>query len=831
MKLNIKLPRLKLPGFSPGTASDTSLVRLGVAVVVAGALALGVMVLFYNYAFVAMIERGRQAQIDIVVQSLASNIETPFVATEATMDRLVSDPTLIDLMAANDASRRATQERLLANYFPGALRVRLLPPGLEEVDNKAPLQLGYACLDLLHEAERKEAPPPAEVHAFGQAQQHIDIARRIVSATGRHAVGDLLVSYPVSMNRQLLDKLKNPAGHIEIWQPAQDNKHLVIASRGTSLAGDEAVPRVLAIAGTRWQLAYWPGALISGAGSGGLWREIAVFVLLTGLFAGAVLVLMRVFAAALRGDLVSIINIVKDIGEGKVRREYPVRVADCKGTVELLTRMARELSVAPPTHSMGSGAPVLASTSLPVAAIPAAANVAVDPTIFRAYDIRGVVGQSLTPPVVFEIGRAIGSEAAARGQQGVIVARDGRLSGPELAEALTKGLRASGMNVTDVGRVPTPLLYFATHYLDSTSGVMLTGSHNPPDYNGLKIVLGGETLSGDDIQGLHARITTRNYSSGAGALQSVDVTRDYIERVTSDVRVARPMRVVVDCGNGVAGEIAPRLLRALGCEVSELYCDIDGHFPNHHPDPSRPENLRDLIKAVQEQSADVGFAFDGDGDRLGVISSGGKIIWPDRVLMLLAMDVLARHPGAEIIYDVKCSRHLDRIIREHGGKPLMWKTGHSLIKRKMRETGALLAGEMSGHTFFKERWFGFDDGLYTAARLLEVLSNDPRVTHKVFAALPDSVNTPELNVRMVEGEQHAFMQRLLAQARFEKARISTIDGLRADFEDGWGLVRASNTTPSLVLRFEADDDAGLRRIQEQFRSLLLELEPGLKLPF
>jgi phosphomannomutase/phosphoglucomutase len=272
-------------------------------------------------------------------------------------------------------------------------------------------------------------------------------------------------------------------------------------------------------------------------------------------------------------------------------------------------------------------------------------------------------------------------------------------------------------------------------------------------------------------------------------------------------------------------------LRALGCEVSELYCDIDGHFPNHHPDPSRPENLRDLIKAVQEQSADVGFAFDGDGDRLGVISSGGKIIWPDRVLMLLAMDVLSRHPGAEIIYDVKCSRHLDRIIREHGGKPLMWKTGHSLIKAKMRETGALLAGEMSGHTFFKERWFGFDDGLYTAARLLEVLSNDPRATHKVFAALPDSVNTPELNVRMAEGEQHVFMRRLLAQSHFDKARVSIIDGLRADFEDGWGLVRASNTTPSLVLRFEADDDAALRRIQEQFRSLLLDLEPSLKLPF
>ena len=829
MKHILKLPRIKLPWARLLASADMSLARTGVLLIVAGAATLALLMVFYNVAFVGIIDRGHQAQVDVVVESLKNSIETPFTLIEATMDSLVKDPLLAELMASNDMARRHVKELELQNYFPTALRVRLLSPGLEEVDNSGPVQLGYACLALLHEAELKETPPPAEVHLFGKPQQHIDIVRRILSATGRRIVGHLLVSYPVAMQQKLLDKLKNPVGHIEIWQPVQDGKHLVLAARGTAPGRDDPAPRVVDLDGTRWQLAYWPSVAASGESGGGLWRELMVYALLLALFAAAVLVLVRVLGSALRGDLVSIINLVKDLGEGKVRREYPVRVADCKGTVELLTRMAHELAVAP--QASASGAPARGES--PAAPAPAAnvAPVAVDPTIFRAYDIRGIVGKSLTPASVFEIGRAIGSEAAARGQQGMIVARDGRLSGPELSEALSKGLRAAGMNVTDVGRVPTPLLYFATHYLDSTSGVMLTGSHNPPEYNGLKIVLAGETLSGATIQALLTRIRNRDYSSGAGTLQSVDVARDYLERITSDVRVARPMRVVVDCGNGVAGELAPRLLRALGCEVSELYCEIDGNFPNHHPDPSHPENLRDLIKAVEEQQADIGLAFDGDGDRLGVISSGGKIIWPDRVLMLLAMDVLSRNPGGDIIYDVKCSRHLDRIIREHGGRPLMWKTGHSLIKAKMRETGALLAGEMSGHTFFKERWFGFDDGLYTAARLLEILSNDPRSTHKVFAALPDSVNTPELNVRMAEGEHHRFMVRLLEQAHFDKARISTIDGLRADFEDGWGLVRASNTTPCLVLRFEADDEKSLQRIQEQFRSLLLGLEPGLKLPF
>jgi phosphomannomutase/phosphoglucomutase len=455
----------------------------------------------------------------------------------------------------------------------------------------------------------------------------------------------------------------------------------------------------------------------------------------------------------------------------------------------------------------------------------------VDASIFRAYDIRGVVNRTLTAGAVRLIGRAIGSEALQRGRQSVVVGRDGRLSGAALAEALIAGLTETGCEVKDIGCVPTPVLYFATHYLDTQTGVIVTGSHNPPEYNGLKIVIDGETLSGNSIQHLRERIEDANFISGQGLVESINVVPDYIERIRSDVAVARPLKVVVDCGNGVAGGVVPWLLREIGCEVTELFCDVDGNFPNHHPDPSKTENLKDLIRTVRDLQADVGLAFDGDGDRLGVVTTEGEIVWPDRALMLFAADILERNPGGQIIYDVKCSRNLDRIIREHGGKPLMWKTGHSFIKAKIKETGALLAGEMSGHVFFKERWYGFDDGLYAAARLLEILGREDRTASAVFSALPDSVNTPEINVAMQEGEPPVFIDRLLASAHLEGAEISTIDGLRADFEDGWGLVRASNTTPVLVLRFEADNEAALTRIMEDFRRVMLQVDPGLSLPF
>jgi phosphomannomutase/phosphoglucomutase len=453
------------------------------------------------------------------------------------------------------------------------------------------------------------------------------------------------------------------------------------------------------------------------------------------------------------------------------------------------------------------------------------------PEIFKAYDVRGIVDRTLTVEAVEAIGQAIGSEAQARGKRAVCIGRDGRLSGPALAQALARGLQTSGVDVIDIGRVTTPILYFAAHHLGTGSGVMVTGSHNPPDYNGLKMMLAGETLSGVDIQNLRRRLESGDLKQGAGSISSREVGNAYLERVAGDIKLKRKMRIAVDCGNGIPGAFAPALYRKLGCDVEELFCEVDGAFPNHHPDPSQPENLRDLIAALKKGNAEIGLAFDGDGDRLGVVTKAGKVIFPDRQLMLFATDVLKRNPGAEILFDVKCTRNLAPWIRKHGGRPTMWKTGHSLIKAKMKETGALLAGEMSGHIFFKERWYGFDDGLYAGARLLEILGGVPDVG-AALDTLPDSVNTPELQIKLKEGENYALIEKLQKTARFPDAReVITIDGLRVEYADGFGLARSSNTTPVVVLRFEADDEAALKRIQADFRRILHQGAPTAKLPF
>jgi len=453
------------------------------------------------------------------------------------------------------------------------------------------------------------------------------------------------------------------------------------------------------------------------------------------------------------------------------------------------------------------------------------------PEIFKAYDIRGIVGQSLTVDIVEQIGRAIGTEALAAGDRAVVVGRDGRLSGPAIAAALMDGICAAGCDAVDIGMVPTPLTYFATHALDIGSAVSVTGSHNPPDYNGLKVMIGTHTLAAERIQDLRKRIENQEFSVGAGQRRTEDVVPEYMRRVIADIQLKRPLRVVTDCGNGVAGMAAPQLMRDIGCDVVELFSEVDGTFPNHHPDPSVADNLVPLIEAVQREEADLGVAFDGDGDRLGVITDTSQVIWPDRQMILFARDILSRNPGAKIIYDVKCTRLLPAAIEDAGGDALMWKTGHSFIKAKLRETGGAFAGEMSGHLFFKERWYGFDDALYAAARLCEVLSNDSRLPSAVFAEIPDTVNTPELRLEMREGEHHALIGKLAAEGDFSDGQICNIDGVRVDFEDGFGLARASNTTPTVILRFEADTEAALRRIQDLYRTQILALRPELTLPF
>jgi phosphomannomutase len=456
----------------------------------------------------------------------------------------------------------------------------------------------------------------------------------------------------------------------------------------------------------------------------------------------------------------------------------------------------------------------------------------IDPTVFKAYDIRGVVGKTIDEAFAEHLGRAFGSEALLAGERAVAVGRDGRLSGPGLAAAVIRGLKSTGLDVVDIGAVTTPMLYYvaatrAQH--GCSSGIQVTGSHNPKDYNGFKMVMAGRAIYGDDIQKLKARIQTETYTVGRGRSAAMDIGREYAHRITSDAKLKRPMKIVVDSGNGIPGASAPAILRALGCEVIDLYSKVDGDFPNHHPDPSKPENLEMLKSVVHATGAEVGLAFDGDGDRLGVVTAGGNIIYPDRQIMLFARDILKRRKGATIIYDVKCSQRLPVAIRQAGGKPLLWKTGHSLIKAKLKEVGAPFAGEMSGHLFFGERWYGFDDALYTAARLLEILSRE-KDPSAFLDALPTSFSTPELNVPCKEGEHHAVVAELLARVAdgrlvFAGGEVGTIDGLRVDFADGFGLIRGSNTTPVLVLRFEGHTPEALHRIEAQFMAALKAVKP------
>ena len=449
----------------------------------------------------------------------------------------------------------------------------------------------------------------------------------------------------------------------------------------------------------------------------------------------------------------------------------------------------------------------------------------ITPSIFKAYDIRGVVPSTIHADMARGLGRAFGTVALAEGQTTVAIGRDGRMSGPELVEGLMAGLQEAGIQVIDVGMVTTPMLYFAASTL-CQSGIQVTGSHNPKDYNGFKMVLAGRAIYGDEIQNLRRLMETETWVLKAGGTrQSANVTDAYVQRIVGDIKLSRPLKVVVDCGNGIAGASAPAIFRAIGCEVTELFSEVDGNFPNHHPDPSKPENLQDLIAALKSSDAELGLAFDGDGDRLGIVTKEGNTIYPDRQMMLFARDVLSRVPGGTIVYDVKCTQRMAPTIEAAGGVPLMFKTGHSLIKAKMREINAPLGGEMSGHIFFKERWYGFDDGTYAGCRLLEIVSRVADA-NAMLNALPTSFATPELNVACAEGEPHTLVDKLVATAHFAApATLNTIDGLRVDWPDGFGLIRASNTTPVLVLRFEGHTPEALERIQHDMLELLRSVKP------
>ena len=851
-------------------AKPASLGKIRLQLLVTGVLLLALLAVFIFKLMSGYILQTMEQENNIITQQVAARITAIVEHYGATTASLAKDPDIAYiLMVGNKASLRSREESL-RYVFPAAINVQLLPPGLAKVDKETSPPLSYAAMAQMRMAESGAAAPTMEVLLLNTPQRHVNIVRPVMDPAGSGVVGHLMLSLSSDVLQDILGDLQELNGYIELQQNGTKGKPVAVAHYGDNSAKQGAAERVLPIEGSRWQVAYWPAI-------GGLYYLGNISMWVLGAFLAAafiltllVVLLFRRIKNALRVDQVSMVTIMKDFSDGHVQREYPSGLTDVRETVEFMTQMAasrqtRERTVTAEREADSEYLAEDAATAIEddleidedtikagVAADFGSAirsdnlileedpleietndeNTEVDASIFRAYDIRGVVGQTLTRNVVTLIGRAIGSEALQRGRNTFAIGRDGRLSGPDLSAALIAGIVSTGCDVKDIGCVPTPVLYFATHYLDTQNGVVVTGSHNPPDYNGLKIVIDGETLSGPAIQSLRERIENNNFiTADPGSVEVINVVPDYIERIRGDVTLSRPLKVVVDCGNGVAGGVIPQLLSGLGCEVTELFCDVDGTFPNHHPDPSKVENMEDLVTAVAANQADIGLAFDGDGDRLGVVSADGSIIWPDRVLMLYAIDILERNPGGQIIYDVKCTRHLDAIIREHGGEPLMWKTGHSFIKAKIKETGALLAGEMSGHIFINERWYGFDDALYAAARLLEVLGKDDRSSTEVFAELPDSVNTPELNVVMAEGEPPVFIGKLLENAHFEGASVSTIDGLRADYADGWGLVRASNTTPVLVLRFEADNDAALTRIMDDFRRVMLQVNPELSLPF
>ncbi|WP_097459148.1 phosphomannomutase/phosphoglucomutase [Mangrovitalea sediminis] len=779
------------------------------------------------------------------------------------------------LQAMNDSARRDRLAMAFAGSLPGTQQAFVFPVGQISQQTDSGYVLSFASLDLLHKAERNEQTQP-DAFLDDQKQWAIQIAAPVIDPKNLAVVGTVLAIFDTRVLQPTLQSTGALAGELSLTQSIDGSTQVIVGSAHAMAAATTKVT----LPNTHWQLAYAPTGSSDAVyfNSGVLWGSVLVVALL-GMIGVAILFLAA--QRQLRQDVVSLttwaqkafsgervrlpklnLGILAALGEslGRLAQSVDKRVVKAETALREAKRKpaAPEPARAPVADTaaavedeeplfqsknvldidmldgdedvlgLGSHGGLGGVDGLEVAEVP---SVDVPAGIFRAYDIRGIVGENLTPEIVSLIGMSLGSEALALGQKALCVGYDGRHSSPGLAEAVARGILSTGCDVIDIGRVPTPVLYFATHHLGTGSGVMITGSHNPSNYNGLKMMLGGKTLSGEDIQKLLARIRSSNFARGQGQRSSEDVRSAYLTRIVDDIAVAAPLKVVLDAGNGIAGELGPRLIEELGCDVVPLYCEVDGDFPNHHPDPGKPANLKDLISKVQEEGADLGLAFDGDGDRLGVVTNTGKIIWPDRLLMLFARDVVSRNPGADIIYDVKCSRRLASVINEYGGRPVMWKTGHSLIKARMKETGALLAGEMSGHIFFAERWFGFDDGLYSAARLLEILGVEDRSSDDVFADFPEDVSTPELNVEVSEDNKFAIVEKLAKDGQFGEASISTIDGIRVDYPDGWGLCRASNTTPVLVLRFEAESEEALERIKTIFREQLQRVAPDIPLNF
>jgi phosphomannomutase / phosphoglucomutase len=831
--------------------SDSFLTHGGVTL---GISTLGLLVAFALVWWQAIVQPQQAAQL--AEQTRLLNVYTQLFNSRvadlrATVNAMATAPATVEALLSFNPDEQAAAAAALAAQHPYVSRVDIIEKGKAEVDLSAQVPVSFAALDLIRRAETRQFVGPEA----GAAQGNRLYAAQPITPDGSVA-GVLLVVFEPEFLLDSLQHFTGLRGNLQILQTVAGTPTTAVLEVGSSEADLAPIEQELFI--PHWKVAFaaTESEVLQADNTAALFTP---FALALALIMGGTFLGFSMYSRKVRDDAHTLTDYVTRIARGRSapRGTYQLAaMAEIESAVaahdknpaaeasaeqqddkqagddaeDLLEGLEKETPAASKKDFLDvqpSGAQDNFGIEVSEEVGPMDMGIDFDAGIFRAYDIRGITTTNLTEEVVYWIGRAFAAEALAKNQSRVAVGRDGRHSGEPLQASLTKGLTEGGIDVISIGRVPTPTLYYATYALDTGTGIMITGSHNPPEYNGLKMMIGGVTLAEDMIQALFRRLQNNDLSEGEGDVDEIDLDDSYIDKVLEEVALAQPLKVVVDCGNGVAGDIAPRLLRELGCEVIELYCEIDGDFPNHHPDPAEPENLEDLRTVVQAEKADLGLAFDGDGDRLGVVTNSGEIIWPDKLIMLFAQDIVSRNPGADIIYDVKCSRHLNNIISELGGRPIMWKTGHSHMKAKIKETGALLAGEFSGHICFGERWYGFDDALYSAVRLLEILSTDGRTVDEVFAQFPVTFTTPEIKITTTESEKFEIMEKLAAGADWGEGTITTIDGIRVDYADGWGLIRPSNTSPVLSLRFEADGPSALDRIQDEFQQQLTQIEPGL----
>lgn len=839
-----------------------ALITYWIRAVIGVALILLIAVTAVVFIWASKVEAYGMRQLESCGGMLVRELGSRAAVLQGRLEEWGTDPQLQAILRSGDPADLRSREEDLAQLIPGVSGVRLFKQDVIAFGRGDASLLSYAGLDLLHQAEREREITPLEVHRLGQPDVHLAVAGPVFDEQGANVLGVVHVALPLS----LLPSTSEAGGEWgQILFQQQVGDQVVTLDPGRGGVIEMGMPDYqVDVPGTRLRVVAW-------LTRGGVFDSdlplymCGAYLCLLLLMIAVMWLPLRAAKRALAVEYPSVFSLIEDAVNRPPLKGVQHRLSEAQFSEGVLGRLRRTMQPArgrvtrvsqrpvaaePSGDAISSGGAPLAASSL--ANGPSGIEVEelseqpkflggagrhsdqVPAEIFRAYDIRGIVGRNLSSEVVADVGRAVATEAADAGDRSVIIARDTRPSGVELSKALAAGLRASGCDVLDLGVVPTPVLYFSTCYQGATSGVMVTGSHNPSEYNGMKVVIGGRSLNGAQVAALRERILTGAFTTGSGGYRERDLTSDYIDRVEKDVAIARTLKLVIDCGNAAAAVVAPELYRALGCDVVELNCDPKMGFPDGRvPDPARPECLELLQQRVVAEAADLGLAFDGDGDRLGVVDSAGKVISADRLLMLLAADVLSRHPGTDVIFDVKCSHHLASEILRYGGRPVMWKSGHSLLKAKLRETGALLAGEWSGHIIYQDRWFGFDDALYAGARLLEVLALDPRSSAEVFAELPESpLSSPELFLPMLEGESGRIMEKIMAlTSRLDGVEVQTVDGLRLAFDRGWGLVRASNTQPVLVFRFEADDQEAMDKIQGLMRRLMAQVAPDLTLPF